>query len=698
MTIASTLTQKTFPCNGVATQFAFPNKIFSASDLVVTLIDTLGNLYPFVNQANSATGLSFTVQGVDVDAGCTVVMSAAPTNLWTLDVRTSTSETQSTSIKNQGGFLPELHEEAFDRLTRMVQDLLRLAYTFGIHGPDIETTPWPGLPIASARKGQALMFDPATGLPTLGVPNTQTITTGLLASFLNLTQSPAEAAAAVTPVNLAYPPIVPDRYATNTIPGTSDMTSAVNTAISVASQALTGNAVGAVVNLLTAVYLLSSEVTLPNDVRFLGQNKAGSILRASGSWNSGTSPYMLHAVNGVSSMFDSLLESMTVDCNNIAGLSGILSDAWQENSGPRRCLIFNFRNVGIRFQNGFGGAAYATVSDAEIFSSTSGATAGIRVEQISSVGSFKLVVDRATIASPSGSPQLPRGIDIVNDSSDLYHVHGENCTSVIYLDGTGSHVIIGATGDNNTTNLVEIAATFRGTVRMLGCKRSGATNFLKDNRVGGYGSLGGTDYADFTIATGTAYVITGITQAASAVVTVSTVSAANPFAVGSKITFATVLGMTQINGLQGTASAVGGVSGAWTATVNINSSGFGAYSSAGIAILPPDTVPMADLQLYAGCTFDGTATGTNAPASGFNVTSVTRNSAGDYTLNFTRPLSNVLAQCSVMTGIDSTDGWWAAFIGFTTTTLHFTIRRGGASAGAKVDTNPIQVIVAGRGS
>ena len=37
----------------------------------------------------------------------------------------------------------------------------------------------------------------------------------------------------------------------------------------------------------------------------------------------------------------------------------------------------------------------------------------------------------------------------------------------------------------------------------------------------------------------------------------------------------------------------------------------------------------------AWCTFNGGATGTNAPTAGGNVTSVTRNTGGDYTINFT---------------------------------------------------------------
>lgn len=75
--------------------------------------------------------------------------------------------------------------------------------------------------------------------------------------------------------------------------------------------------------------------------------------------------------------------------------------------------------------------------------------------------------------------------------------------------------------------------------------------------------------------------ITAISQAASAVVSVNTVSVANPFSAGSPVSFEGVGGMTQINGVFGQVIATGGVSGAWTATVNINSSGFGAFTASG---------------------------------------------------------------------------------------------------------------------
>jgi len=81
--------------------------------------------------------------------------------------------------------------------------------------------------------------------------------------------------------------------------------------------------------------------------------------------------------------------------------------------------------------------------------------------------------------------------------------------------------------------------------------------------------------------------ITGITAANPAVVTFSN-GASNLLEVGGEIQFSSVGGMVQINGLNGTVSAIGGVLGAWTATMGgvggyggIDSSAFTAYTSGG---------------------------------------------------------------------------------------------------------------------
>ncbi len=665
MTVASQITDQPYTANGSSTQFSFPNKIFAGADLVVVLTDLVGNLYFFVGGpttfTNSATGLSYTVSNIDVDTGALVTFSAPPTNGWKVDIRSVTPEIQSTSVKNQGQFLPELHEEAFDRATRMIQDLLRLTYTYGIHSQDIETAPWPALPNPASRRGMALVFDLVTGLPVLGIPVAGTITGSQIATLLNpvttiaptadKVQTAAEIAASVTPVNYAYQPITPPRYGA-LVNGSADDTTAINNAIAVAEQTISG-AIGNVVNLTLGTSVLSSEVTLPDDVRFLGTNKNGSIFQASGTWNSGTSPFMFHAVNGGSSMFDSLLESLTIDCKDIAGLGCVQSNAWQENCGPRRCLFYRYTTNAILVAGGDGGASFFKIEDCEFFASTVTATttADIQVNKISSAGSFMLTVRNVSIAG-NVPYVVPRGIAFVNDSSSMDTVHFEYHTTGVYLDGVGSHVLSNLTGGPGVTNLVEIAATFQGSVRMLGCRRAGATNLILDHRVGGLGSVP-YDLPDVIIATSEpfAQAISGISQAASAVVTLSSPAGTNPVPVGAQLTFGGVTGMTQINGLQGTVSAIGGVSGAWTATVNINSSAFSAYTGpSGSANFPPNCALESPNAAKMWCEFDGTKTGTNAPNAGFNVLSITRNSAGNYTVTAINGTALSLSAISVTAG------------------------------------------------
>ena len=92
---------------------------------------------------------------------------------------------------------------------RNIADLYRLAYQFGIHGPDHEGTPWPTLPQATSRANTALLFD-ANGLPTVGVFTQTVLTQALWNAFyqsstlvFNVFATPAEIAAGLS-INTAY--------------------------------------------------------------------------------------------------------------------------------------------------------------------------------------------------------------------------------------------------------------------------------------------------------------------------------------------------------------------------------------------------------------------------------------------------------------------------------------------------------------
>lgn len=86
--------------------------------------------------------------------------------------------------------------------------------------------------------------------------------------------------------------------------------------------------------------------------------------------------------------------------------------------------------------------------------------------------------------------------------------------------------------------------------------------------------------------------ITGITQAAAAVVNV----AGHTFVVNDSVQFSSVVGMTQINGLRGVVVSFT----TNTITVNINTTGFSTYTSGGVA----NTAPQVGEAITGGCEFD----------------------------------------------------------------------------------------------
>jgi len=97
-------------------------RIFSENELAVS-VDT-GELNPVPLSLTT----HYSVSDVNDEDGGTITLTAATASLYathTLDIRSNTVAYQPTSIRNQGAFLPEVHEEAFDRLARQVQDLSR---------------------------------------------------------------------------------------------------------------------------------------------------------------------------------------------------------------------------------------------------------------------------------------------------------------------------------------------------------------------------------------------------------------------------------------------------------------------------------------------------------------------------------------------------------------------------------------------
>lgn len=251
-----------------------------------------------------------------------------------------------------------------------------------------------------------------------------------------------------------------------------------------------GGAQGNRINVNRGIVPLTQLINIANRASVRGANKRGSILQAQAGFAPG---YMFTADNGVSSMFDNAFTDLTIDCNDIAGLGGILSDAWQEGGGLERVLIHKFRTKGVRFQMMEGGAALCRFNGVEMFGSALGAETCIEMDDPSLENVFRLSISDSTFAGGGAdNASMPNAINVVRGSLSARETHFENCESGITLAGSGNHIIelcTGASSAGGVDQLVRIAPTFTGGLRMRGCKRNGATLLLKDERPGGYGDV-----------------------------------------------------------------------------------------------------------------------------------------------------------------------------------------------------------------
>ncbi len=159
-TVSTTAPRNDYLGNGSTDTYSYTFRIFAATDLRVTVRDT----------DNVETTLTYptdyTVTGVNGSSGGTITLTAGNlTSGYALTIRFDRTPRQSTDLRNQGAFYPEIHEDKFDELTRYAQQLTDVVER-SIHLPETEdgSAAATTLPVAAERASQYLAFD-ADGNP-----------------------------------------------------------------------------------------------------------------------------------------------------------------------------------------------------------------------------------------------------------------------------------------------------------------------------------------------------------------------------------------------------------------------------------------------------------------------------------------------------------------------------------------------------
>ncbi|MEZ2695750.1 glycosyl hydrolase family 28-related protein [Hafnia alvei] len=124
MTVSTEVDHNDYIGNGATTAFPYQFRIFKAADLTVVIVDLNEN------QRELILGTDYTVTGAGSYQGGNVILVSALANGWQISIARELPVTQETDLRNQGKFFAEVHENAFDKLTMLIQQtfsLLRLA-------------------------------------------------------------------------------------------------------------------------------------------------------------------------------------------------------------------------------------------------------------------------------------------------------------------------------------------------------------------------------------------------------------------------------------------------------------------------------------------------------------------------------------------------------------------------------------------
>lgn len=124
MTVSTEVDHNEYSGNGVTTSFPYTFRIFKKGDLVVQTVDLSENIRALT------LGTDYTVTGAGKYNGGNVVLTSPLANGWRISLSRELPVTQETDLRNQGKFFADVHEDAFDKLTMLIQQCfggLRLA-------------------------------------------------------------------------------------------------------------------------------------------------------------------------------------------------------------------------------------------------------------------------------------------------------------------------------------------------------------------------------------------------------------------------------------------------------------------------------------------------------------------------------------------------------------------------------------------
>lgn len=487
--------------------------------------------------------------------------------------------------------------------------------------------------------------------------------------------TPAERTAGVVPTDLSYPPLDARRYGV-LADGKADDTAAWRRAILVAQQTSLSGATGATVDAtkITGVTLVGATIVLPNRVRIRGPNASGLVFTALATH---PGPFMFYALNGA--IFVASISGTTLTVTSVS--HGSISEG-QAVIGPG----ITPGNVIAGLGTGTGGPGTYRLKFAQSMSSA---------PLSSSIAMFDSLLEDLFI----DCADVP-GLSAIRASA-WQENSGLRSVVVYKFRVYGLKLDTGA-GGAASLELQQCQFFPSAQVPAVACIRvdqlSSVGAFLLHVRDS---TLAGSD---------TMPVASGIDLANDSLLCENCHFEGCVDAVQTGSGAGGGLGSITINNITGYAGITNmlHVLGKFAGSVNMS----GCKRNGARNLIQNEAsgeTLVTDLAQYvypnvatqnsvkAWCSFDGTAANATPAPGSFNVAAIVRNSPGDYTVHFASAMFNTGYAVFVSNNGDTTDPIWASVVETNVRDTRFTIRRGGASSGAKCDVSKITVMVAGLG-
>lgn len=234
--------------------------------------------------------------------------------------------------------------------------------------------------------------------------------------------------------------------------GVNDDTAAFQSAIN-AAVAPVNYVIGGMVDVPAGTCMISRKLLVQDRAVLRGKGTEVSRIKAMSSFTAGYGGAMLELGNGTGDKWDysfnSRIEDLTVDANDVSNLSGVWSEQANEGGGMLRAAVVNFRRYGF---HGAAGTSSVTIDRTLFQGSDLGMLAGIRFDAWLQNG-----VKDCVIVGPSTG--VGDGVQVSSSTVLIENLTVDRVTNgVKSVNSGGDGAILGITGSTSVGHLVDATA------------------------------------------------------------------------------------------------------------------------------------------------------------------------------------------------------------------------------------------------